>query len=880
MIKAVKTAITAALALCLVFSALLPALAAERTITVSNGHELINLAKNCVLDTYSAGLTVDITADIDLTGMEFSGIPVFSGVFNGNGHTVSGLNIAREGSAVGFFRYIEEGAVVRDLNITGEVLPEGSRSTVGGIAGENSGTVENCSFAGSVTGADKVGGLVGTNRLTGIITGCTAGGAVIGDHFIGGIAGENYGVIRNCRNDAEINTTAAQNEVELSDISLDTMTSSESANTVTDVGGIAGTSSGVIRECENRGDVGYRLMGYNVGGIAGSQNGYISDCTNYGDVYGRKEVGGIVGHMEPATKVEYTVDTLQILEGQVGTLGALTNNASANIRNNASQITGQIAVLEEQAQVAAEALEVLTPNPNGETPDADTILAAQNNLTESIMSMPGTINGITAAAENTVAGVSRDLQAVSNQVNLMGETIGNASEDLGFNITDVSDNDTDEDYLGEVEKCINYGDVLGDGNVGGIAGAIAYENDLDPEADVDVYGDMSLNFTGEIRAVVRDCENSGTVTVKKQNGGGIVGWQSLGLVRECLNTGEICGEKASYVGGVAGYQSGYLRLCGAKCVITGSTYTGGIAGMGTIITDCRSMVRLSASEKYGLVLGDAAEKPDITDEEGKIRGNFYLIVDGDIGAVDGISYDGCAQSAQRELFFALPMLDPVFRTVSVRFVYEDGTSETVRLTPGRELRQEKIPQIPEKEGCTAYWDGLEEIDVTHVRFDTVVYAKYVEKTAVFESEEKIGQLPAVLVQGMFNDEHGIVLEKLPDGGEGFVTGFNFTVTGGKAEKLRCYIGEGFEGAVLTVSVTDENGGVRSVPAEIEGSYVTFVITENDSAFVVFRQPKSYALEIAIGAGALVLIVLIIVLAVRKKKKAVVTAQQTKNRPVI
>ncbi len=870
--KAVKTAVTAVLALCLVLSAFLPSLAAERTITVSNGHELINLAKNCVLDTYSAGLTVDITADIDLTGMDFSGIPTFSGILNGNGHTVSGIRINTEGSVAGFFRYIEEGAVVRDLSLLGEIAPEGSKNTVGGVAGENRGTIENCSFDGSVTGADKVGGIVGDNKLTGVVTDCAVSGAVIGNHFIGGITGSNYGVIRECTNEAEINTTAAQNKVELSDISFETMTNSESANTVTDVGGIAGTSSGVIRECENRGNVGYRLMGYNIGGISGSQSGYISKCTNLGDVYGRKEVGGIVGHMEPATIVEYTEDTLQILEGQVDTLGALTGRASSNIQSNASQITGQIAVLEGQTQVAREALDILTPTPGEEPPDADTILAAQNNLTESITAMPGTINGIASAAENTVAGVSRDLQAVSNQVNLMGETIGNASEDLGFKITDISDNDTDEDYLGKVEKCLNYGDVLGDGNVGGIAGAVAYENDLDPDEDVDIYGNMSLNFSGEIRAVVRDCDNSGAVTVKKQNGGGIVGWQSLGLVRECLNTGEIRGEKASYVGGVAGSQSGFLRQCSAKCVITGSTFTGGIAGSGTIITDCRSMVRLSASEKYGLVLGHAEEKPDINDEEGKIRGNYYLLVDGDVGAVDGISYFGCAQSLQQELFFALPMLEPVFRTVSIRFVYEDGTSEIVKLTPGRALSSDKIPQIPKKDGSTAYWDGLESIDVTNVRFDAVVYAKYNEKTTVIESDEKIGQLPVILVQGTFNDEHGLALEKLPDIDEYFVTGYNFTVTGGNTEKLRCYVGEGFESESLTVSVTDKNGGERSVPAEVEGSYITFPITENDSAFEVFLQPKSYTLEIALGAGALVIIVLIIVLAARKKKKSAVKAQ--------
>ncbi|MBQ8831195.1 MAG: hypothetical protein IJ017_06320 [Oscillospiraceae bacterium] len=865
--KTVKAVFTAALTLCLVFSCFAPALGAERTYRISNVSDLLKLAENCILDTYSKELNVELTADIDLTDAEFNGIPTFSGSFNGNGHTVSGLSMTVEGSVVGFFRYLEQGAVVRDLNVTGEIAPEGSRNTVGGIAGSNSGTIENCSFEGSLAGADDIGGIAGENKLTGIITDCTVKGAVTGNHFVGGIAGENYGVIRSCRNDAEINTTAAQNEVELSDISLKTLTSSEAANTVTDVGGIAGTSSGVIRDCENRGTTGYRLMGYNVGGIAGSQSGYISGCSNYGSVYGRKEVGGIVGHMEPVTTVEYTEDTLQILEGQVGTLGALTNRASANAQSNASQITGQIAVLESQAQTAREALDILTPEPGEEMPDADTVLAAQNNLTESITAMPGTLDGIASAVGNTVSGVSRDLQAVSNQVNLMGETIGTASEDLGFTVTDISDSDTESDYLGKVEKCFNYGDILGDGNVGGIAGAIAYENDLDPDEDVDVYGNMSLNFSGEIRAVIRDCDNKGTVTVKKQNGGGIVGWQSLGLVRDCLNTGEVSGENADYVGGVAGSQNGFLRQCSAKCVVTGKSYTGGIAGSGEVITDCRSMVRLSANEKYGLVLGYAEEKPDVNDEEGRIKGNYYLVVDSDMGAVDGISYDGCAQSIDQDKFFSLASLDPVFRTVSIRFVFEDGTSKIVRITPGRALSNDKIPAIPEKDGCSAYWDGLGEIDITNVRFDGVVYAKYNERTSVFESDEKVGELPLILVQGEFNDKHGIVLEKTESTEEGFVTGYSFTVTGGTAKKLRCYIGEGFEKSVLNVTVTDKSGTARVVPAKVEGSYVTFEISEGDSSFAVVLQAKSYTLEIAIGAGAIVIIVLIIILAARKNRKA-------------
>ena len=71
-----------------------------------------------------------------------------------------------------------------------------------------------------------------------------------------------------------------------------------------DTGGIVGYSSGVVQSCVNRGTVGYPHVGYNTGGIAGRQDSYLSGCTNSGTVYGRKDVGGIVGQAEPYVLVD------------------------------------------------------------------------------------------------------------------------------------------------------------------------------------------------------------------------------------------------------------------------------------------------------------------------------------------------------------------------------------------------------------------------------------------------------------------------------------------------------------------------------------------------------------------------------------------------
>ena len=65
----------------------------------------------------------------------------------------------------------------------------------------------------------------------------------------------------------------------------------------------AGYSDGILTGCKNYGTIGYEHTGYNIGGIAGRQCGILSLCENQGTVYGRKDIGGIVGQMEPYIEV-------------------------------------------------------------------------------------------------------------------------------------------------------------------------------------------------------------------------------------------------------------------------------------------------------------------------------------------------------------------------------------------------------------------------------------------------------------------------------------------------------------------------------------------------------------------------------------------------
>ena len=120
--------LSAALAFLLILSLVLPyaALAAESpVISIRSAEDLIRLAQNCTLDTWSRGKTVTLEADIDLSGTDLSPIPTFGGTFEGNGHTISGLSLQSGASYQGLFRYIQEGAVVRDLHVAGTVSAVG-----------------------------------------------------------------------------------------------------------------------------------------------------------------------------------------------------------------------------------------------------------------------------------------------------------------------------------------------------------------------------------------------------------------------------------------------------------------------------------------------------------------------------------------------------------------------------------------------------------------------------------------------------------------------------------------------------------------------------------------------------------------------------------
>lgn len=91
-----------------------------------------------------------------------------------------------------------------------------------------------------------------------------------------------------------------------------------------------GRNTGLIAVCENTGTVGYEHVGYNVGGIAGVTSGYLLNNTNSGTIYGRKDVGGIAGQVEPYVAVTVSESTKEQLQNQLKELKTLTDQATAD----------------------------------------------------------------------------------------------------------------------------------------------------------------------------------------------------------------------------------------------------------------------------------------------------------------------------------------------------------------------------------------------------------------------------------------------------------------------------------------------------------------------------------------------------------------------
>ncbi len=209
----------------------------------------------------------------------------YTGTFDGNGKTVTGLAINNSSenedvSNVGMFAYNE--GIVKDLTLNGAVTNAAQIDSVGMVAGKNGGTITGCSVSGTVSNeliSGSTGGVVGLNY--GTITDCSMeNGSVTSTgarSIVGGLIGVNSGPgVDNCH----VSNVTVQGNI---------------------TGGLAGenTSSNRIAGCwvEN-GSVTGTSAGAGAGGVVGSNGGEIIACYHInGSVSSSSsgKAGGVVG---------------------------------------------------------------------------------------------------------------------------------------------------------------------------------------------------------------------------------------------------------------------------------------------------------------------------------------------------------------------------------------------------------------------------------------------------------------------------------------------------------------------------------------------------------------------------------------------------------
>lgn len=131
------------------------------TYEVYNAEGMKNIAK-LVNEEGKTDINITLTDNIDLTGIDWPPIgkddnKAYTGTFDGNGKTITGLTVTGSDRYTGLFGFIKgtvKNVVLTEINIT-------SGTFVGGVAGWSfGGNIENCSVSGSVSGSD-VGGVVG-----------------------------------------------------------------------------------------------------------------------------------------------------------------------------------------------------------------------------------------------------------------------------------------------------------------------------------------------------------------------------------------------------------------------------------------------------------------------------------------------------------------------------------------------------------------------------------------------------------------------------------------------------------------------------------------------------------------------------------------------
>lgn len=551
-----------------------------------------------------------LTGDIDLNSKEW--MPIgnddnhFQGNFDGQGHTVSGMQISGSSNYVGLFGYCARRNVniyIKDITVANSKVS--GCNYVGAIVGcAEEVRVLNCrSIDNEITGQDRVGGICGfiNCQQYGTISECYNSSTVKGRQWVGGIAGQqSYGKSENCLNVGNIIGISKKASIPASEI-----------------GGIFGaiTSKGTASGCVNLGSVsGKTYIGEIVGNL--TDGSPVSDCYYNSDTAGAWGIGSQENAegVTPLIMVELCGNLPKGLDSNVWAVGSGIDKV---VRDNDNSDFGTRKVNYLYLKSAGEVeVEQKVYNFGTETaPDWETYieLETEDDLYDYNFD-PDEVYWKIDYTKNYVLSVDIDFSEVNNDGYTISP-IGDESHPFtgkfsgnDHTISNVYINNSDASYVGLFGYCddasviknltVSNSAITGKSCVGAIAGRAgniigckSLDNTVTGSSlavggicgwadgkvfncynDSAVTGDIEVGgicgyFNTEDSATLSQCVSLGKVSAKGNNidnfAGGIVGYHSdnAGSVTACYYDSDIVGTAMNTVSGVTPLTT--VQLCGA-----------------------------------------------------------------------------------------------------------------------------------------------------------------------------------------------------------------------------------------------------------------------------------------------------------------------------
>jgi len=541
-------------------------------------------------------------------------IGTFTGTFDGQGHTIMGLFIDRpKESNVGLFSSVAKEGVVQNVSVVDVTVTGDWR--VGGLVGENNGTVSNSFSSGSVTGDWRVGGLVGSNEGDVIDSRFIKGNVTSKEgSYIGGLVGKNDG---------------------------GTVSDSHSTSSVTgdvSVGGLVGWNKvGTVSDSHSTGSV---TGNENVGGlVGGNEKGTVSNSYSTGSVTGKGGVGGLVGRNNDKATVSDSYSTGNV-DGDDGVGGLVGRNYQGTVSN--SHYNYDEVIINNGRSIIT--IGALSSEDFGQWLDNGKFLDVNKRLSQD--NDYYVINNVRDFKELLAFGQDKSLDfRLKNDLDLATEPnfyipyFAGEFEGNGHKISNLSFN---------FDFVYNVG-LFGYLARGGRVTQVGVEN-VNITGASSVGGLVGYNWEG----TVRDSNSTGSVT-GRNDVGGLVGSNDAGTVgnkyasiaeENCNSTCSVTG-KNEHVGGLVGYnyKEGEVYNSYSTGSVTGTWGTGGLVGRNQgKVEDSYSTgsVRGGVLYQYGDVVGGLVGL-----NEG-IVGESYSTgsVSGDdwVGGLVGVNYDEVSNS--------------------------------------------------------------------------------------------------------------------------------------------------------------------------------------------------------------------------------------------